>query len=117
MRVNLSTDQQFWNRCSLSRDQAGSMTWDSFQSTMLACFAQPSASQLGRKKLYGFIQGSQAINKYTSTWEAYLAEIPEAEHPNEHDKLFWYHEGLTDHLKDLTSVDFSTSKPFTSATL
>ena len=90
------------------------MTWDKFQSTMLACFAQPNASILGRKKLYGFIQGSQAINKYTSTWEAYLAEIPETEQPNEHDKLFWYHEGLTDHLKDLTSVDFSTSKPFAS---
>ena len=55
------------------------MTWDHFQSTMLACFAQPNASKLGRKKLYGFIQGAQAIDKYTSIWEAYLAEIPEAE--------------------------------------
>ena len=108
------TDQQFWNRCSQSREQAGDMSWDSFQSTMLACFGQPNASKLGRKKLYGFKQGSQAINKYTSTWESHLAEIPEAEQPNEHDQLYFYHEGRTDHLKDLTSVDFSTSKPFTS---
>ena len=38
------TDQQFWNRCPLFRDQAGNMTWDIFQSTMFACFGQPTAS-------------------------------------------------------------------------
>ena len=28
--------------------------------------------------------------------------------------MFHYQKGLTDHLKDLTNVDFSTSKPFSS---
>ena len=67
-----------------------------------------------QQKLYSCKQGLQNINKHTNTWESYLAEIPQAEQPNGHDQIFHYNEGLTENLKNLTSVDFSTSKPFTS---
>jgi len=107
-----TTRTQFWTASPVSKEHATIMSWDQFKQTMVLAFGSVDMSKIGRQHLYDTKQGTRTAQAYVNDFRAKLTEIPEETRPNQHDLMFFFNKGLNDTLQTLTSINFSTMKPF-----
>ena len=79
---------------------------------VVGSFGSVDMSKIGRQHLYDTKQGTRTAQAYVNDFRAKLTEIPEETRPNQHDLMFFFNKGLNDTLQTLTSINFSTMKPF-----
>lgn len=124
--VNVKLPKEIWGRLAVNNLKPAAekeftdawakpieaLAWNDFARTMLGVYSKPDASKLGRRALFNCTQKGRPVSEYSKEWKSLLAVIPSEEQPNLFDQLFHFHEGLDKWIQKLTSVDFSTGKPY-----